>query len=38
MRNSEDPETGRMAEHLGALCIGERVYTNCDLLDASELK
>ncbi|MFB7932368.1 MULTISPECIES: hypothetical protein [Streptomyces] len=38
MRNSDDPETGRMAEKLGALCIGERVYTNCDLLDASELK
>ncbi|WP_328415062.1 hypothetical protein OG542_30790 [Streptomyces violaceus] len=38
MRNSEDPETGRMAERLGALCVGERVYTNCDLLDASELK
>ncbi|MEU0190387.1 hypothetical protein ABZ250_11090 [Streptomyces afghaniensis] len=37
MRNSEDPETGRMAEHLGALCIGERVYTNCDLLDEREL-
>jgi uncharacterized protein (DUF1330 family) len=38
MRNSDDPETSRMAEQLGALCIGERVYTNYDLLDASELK
>ncbi|MFC9509683.1 hypothetical protein [Streptomyces sp. NPDC057002] len=38
MRNSDDPETSRMAEQLGALCVGERVYTNCDLLDASELK
>ncbi|MFC9679754.1 hypothetical protein [Streptomyces sp. NPDC056948] len=37
MRNSDDPETSRMAEQLGALCIGDRVYTNCDLLDASEL-
>ncbi|MFH9007179.1 hypothetical protein ACH4E5_28560 [Streptomyces afghaniensis] len=37
MRNSEDPETGRMAEQLGALCIGERVYTNCDLMDEREL-
>jgi hypothetical protein len=37
MRNSEDPETSRMAEHLAALCIGERVYTNCDLVDEREL-
>ncbi|MDT0389665.1 hypothetical protein [Streptomyces sp. DSM 41921] len=38
MSNSDDPETGRMAERLGALCIGDRVYTNCDLLDARDLK
>ncbi|MBR8641089.1 hypothetical protein KEF29_21610 [Streptomyces tuirus] len=38
MRNSGDPETSRMAERLGALCVGERVYTNCDLVDARELK
>ncbi|MER8221710.1 hypothetical protein ABTZ58_14190 [Streptomyces sp. NPDC094143] len=37
MRNSEDPETGRMAERLGALCIGDRVYTNCDVLDTRDL-
>ncbi|MFH8660271.1 hypothetical protein [Streptomyces afghaniensis] len=37
MRNSEDPETSRLAEQLGALCIGERVYTNCDLVDEREL-
>ncbi|AXE85116.1 hypothetical protein [Streptomyces sp. Go-475] len=38
MRNSDDPETSRLAEQLGALCLGERVYTNCDLLDARDLK
>jgi hypothetical protein len=37
MRNSDDPETGRMAERLGALCIGDRVYTNCDVLDTRDL-
>ncbi|GAP51486.1 hypothetical protein [Streptomyces azureus] len=37
MRNSNDPETSRMAEQLSALCIGERVYTNCDLVDQREL-
>ncbi|MET9525332.1 hypothetical protein [Streptomyces coeruleorubidus] len=37
MRNSNDPETSRMAERVGALCIGERVYTNCDLVDQREL-
>ncbi|CAM5504609.1 hypothetical protein SVIOM74S_07626 [Streptomyces violarus] len=35
MRNSNDPETSRMAERVGALCIGERVYTSCDLVGAS---
>jgi hypothetical protein len=38
MRNSDDPETTRMAERLGALCVGERVYTNCDLVRTDELK
>ncbi|MDG9710100.1 hypothetical protein [Streptomyces sp. DH10] len=37
MRNSNDPETGRMAEQLGELCIGERKYTNCDLVEQREL-
>ncbi|WP_155056432.1 hypothetical protein [Streptomyces blattellae] len=36
MRNSEDPETTKLAEQLGASSIGER--TNCDVLDMSELK
>ncbi|MFJ8589891.1 hypothetical protein [Streptomyces sp. NPDC093598] len=38
MRNSDDPETSRMAERLNALSIGDRVYTNCDLLDVRDLK
>ncbi|MEV1084543.1 hypothetical protein OG828_36855 [Streptomyces sp. NBC_00457] len=38
MRNSEDPETAKLAEQLGALSIGERTYTNCDVLDMRELK
>ncbi|MFF0016716.1 hypothetical protein [Streptomyces sp. NPDC005374] len=38
MRNSDDPETGQLAERLGALCIGDRVYTNYDVLEAGELK
>ncbi|NEB01494.1 hypothetical protein [Streptomyces sp. SID13726] len=38
MRNSDDPETSRMAEQLGSLCIGERVYTNYDVLESGELK
>ncbi|MGP4008978.1 hypothetical protein [Streptomyces sp. 4N124] len=38
MRNSEDPETTKLAEQLGALSIGERTYTNCDVLDMRELK
>ncbi|GAA4334555.1 hypothetical protein GCM10023086_66490 [Streptomyces venetus] len=37
VRTSEDPETGRTAEQPGVLCVGGRVYTNCDLVDAREL-
>jgi uncharacterized protein (DUF1330 family) len=37
MRNSDDPETSAMAERLNALSIGDRVYTNCDLLDVRDL-
>ncbi|MGW0985238.1 hypothetical protein ACWD46_03225 [Streptomyces sp. NPDC002486] len=38
MRNSDDPETSAMAQRLDALSTGERVYTNCDVLDARDLK
>ncbi|MEG8280865.1 hypothetical protein [Streptomyces sp. AHA2] len=37
MRNSDDPETSRMAERLDALSIGERRYTNCDVVDERDL-
>ncbi|MFF5962325.1 hypothetical protein ACFY64_01010 [Streptomyces collinus] len=38
MRNSGDPETGRMAERLDALSLNERVFPNCDLVDARDLE
>jgi hypothetical protein len=38
MRNIGDPETGKLAEQLGALTIGERVYTNCDVLESGDIK
>ncbi|CAL9410794.1 hypothetical protein [Streptomyces sp. enrichment culture] len=38
MRNSDAPETTELAERLGALCVGERRYTNCDLLDSRDLR
>lgn len=38
MRNSNDPKTTRMAEQMSELSIGERTFTNCDLLEMSELK
>lgn len=38
MRNSDDPETSKLAEQLGELSIGERVYINCDVLESGELK
>ncbi|MET9389296.1 hypothetical protein ABZY20_02610 [Streptomyces sp. NPDC006624] len=36
-RNSDDPETSRMAERLDALSTGDRVFTNCDVVDARDL-
>ncbi|MGW2284571.1 hypothetical protein [Streptomyces phaeochromogenes] len=38
MSNSDDPETAKLAEQLGALCVGERVYTNCDVREMGPLK
>jgi hypothetical protein len=38
MRNNDDPGTSAMAERLDALSTGERVFINCDLLDARDLK
>ncbi|MFE1443900.1 hypothetical protein [Streptomyces sp. NPDC058739] len=36
MRNSEDPETTKLAEQMGALASNRR-FVNCDLLDARDL-
>ncbi|MFD3308297.1 hypothetical protein [Streptomyces sp. NPDC058656] len=38
MSNSDAPETAKLAEQLGALCVGERVYTNCDVREMGPLK
>ncbi|MER6674390.1 hypothetical protein [Streptomyces sp. NPDC000983] len=37
MRNSEHPDTTKMAEQMGALCTRAPRFTNCDLLDSSDL-
>jgi hypothetical protein len=37
MRNSEHPETTKMAEQLGELCTRPPRFVNCDLLDSSDL-
>jgi hypothetical protein len=37
MRNSEAPETTELAEQLAALCTRAPRFTNCDLLDSSDL-
>ncbi|MBD0844544.1 hypothetical protein [Streptomyces sp. TRM68416] len=38
MRNNENPETTKLSEQLMALCTQEPRFTNCDLLDARDLK
>ncbi|WP_327716435.1 hypothetical protein OG381_14020 [Streptomyces sp. NBC_00490] len=38
MRNSGDPETGRFAEQMAALCTKAPTFTDCDLVDVTELK
>lgn len=38
MRNSNDPETSRMAEQLAALCTRPPSFTNCDVRETTELK
>ncbi|MER5384068.1 hypothetical protein ABZZ47_32835 [Streptomyces sp. NPDC006465] len=38
MRNSSDPETGKMAEQLAALCTRPPVFTDCDVQETTELK
>jgi hypothetical protein len=38
MRNSEDPETTKMAQQMAALCSRPPSFTDCDLLDMTEFK
>ncbi|WP_327404889.1 hypothetical protein OG194_35670 [Streptomyces sp. NBC_01288] len=38
MRNSQDPETGEMAERMAALCTRPPSFTDCDVLDMTEFK
>ena len=38
MRNSQDPETGKMAERMAALCTRPPLFTDCDVLDMTEFK
>lgn len=38
MRNSQDPETGKMAEQMAALCTRPPTFTDCDVLDMTEFK
>ncbi|MFC8345564.1 hypothetical protein [Streptomyces sp. NPDC057280] len=38
MRNSERPETSKMAEQMGELCTRAPRFVNCDLLESRELK
>ncbi|WP_369257716.1 hypothetical protein [Streptomyces sp. R35] len=38
MRNSNDPETTKMAEQMAALCTRPPSFTDCDVREMSELK
>jgi len=38
MRNSNDPETGKFAERMAALCTRPPSFTDCDVLDMTEFK
>jgi hypothetical protein len=38
MRNSQDPETTKMAEQMAALCTRPPSFTDCDVLDMTEFK
>ncbi|GAA1907327.1 hypothetical protein GCM10009837_33630 [Streptomyces durmitorensis] len=37
-RNSDSPETARMAEQLAALCTSGPSFTDCDVREMTELK
>ncbi|MFJ1810920.1 MULTISPECIES: hypothetical protein [unclassified Streptomyces] len=36
MRNSDDPETGKFAERMAALCTSPPSFTDCDVQDTTE--
>lgn len=36
MRNSNDPETTKMAEQMAALCTGPPSFTDCDVVGMTE--
>ncbi|MEU8571745.1 hypothetical protein [Streptomyces asoensis] len=36
MRNSADPETGKFAERMAALCTSPPAFTDCDVQDTTE--
>ncbi|WP_405815605.1 DUF1330 domain-containing protein [Streptomyces sp. NBC_01390] len=38
MRNSDDPETSRMAEKMASLCTRPPIFTDCDVQEKTELK
>ncbi|MFJ6831106.1 hypothetical protein [Streptomyces sp. NPDC091209] len=38
MRNSNDPETSKMAEQMAALCTRPPSFTDCDVQEMTELK
>jgi hypothetical protein len=38
MSNSNDPETGKFAQQMAALCTRPPSFTDCDVLDMTEFK
>jgi hypothetical protein len=38
MANSDDPETGRFAEQMAALCSRPPTFTDCDALDTTDFR
>ncbi|UXY26890.1 hypothetical protein [Streptomyces sp. HUAS TT20] len=37
MRNSSDPETSKFAEQMAALCTRPPAFTDCDVVETSDL-
>jgi hypothetical protein len=38
MRNSDDPDTGKFAQAMAALCTTPPSFTDCDVVEAAELR